>query len=583
MSDQQQRIRRRQHMETLCAATLRALSGEPRLQYRGRRLCIGDTPLAVGAPHLRVADDDDLAAYRGAADGLALRVLYSDTALHARLAPDAEVARLMFDWLEQFRVESLAPGHLPGLRHNLVDRFRAWSLAFVNARHTEGEIGELIYTVAQISWARLGGRAVLAETEDLIETRRGEIVSEIGHALAGLRRERRDQAAFAVHALAIANFVADHIHAVRNEMLEADDDDDRNRAAFSMLLDFDDDTGMSYAAALSGESAVLSQARQRYQVFTTAYDTEQPVTRYVRAEQLEMFRVQLDSALSELQVNQHRLARYFRTHLSVAERSGWRFGEEAGYIDGRRLSQIVTVPAERRVFRIEQDEPRSDTVVGLLIDCSGSMKAHSEYLALVIDRLVGALSMAGISSEIMGFTTGAWSGGRARQDWMKAGRPAYPGRLNERRHLLFKSSRLPWRRARHHIAALLKNDLYREGVDGEAVDWACTRLTAQAEARRILVVISDGCPMDSATQLANDRYYLDNHLKQVVARRTYESEIEIRGLGVGLDLSPFYPDSLIVDPQAPIDNRLLGEIAMLIAEPERSRLRSPVAARVGIK
>lgn len=572
MSDVQQRTRRRQHLEALCATTLRALCGEPRLQYRGRRLCIGDTPLAMRAPHLQVTDNDDLTAYRGAADGMALRLLYSKTAEHARRAPESAVARLMFDWLEQLRVESLAPEHLPGLSHNVADRFKAWSRAFVRERYVEGEIGELIYTIAQICRARLTGQPVLEETEDLIEARRGKIVSEIGHALAGLRRERHDQAAFAPHALAIAAYVADQVALAQDESPESDNDQD-DRAAFSVLLDFNDDTGESFAAASSGESTVLAEAHQRYHVFTTAYDAEQSVAELVRAEQLAAFRTRLDDALGEVHVNQHRLARYFRARLSIAEPSAWRFGEEAGYIDGRRLAQIVAAPTERRVFTIEQPEPRSNTVVGLLLDCSGSMKAHSEFLALVVDRLMGALAMAGVLSEILGFTTGAWSGGRARQDWMRAGRPAHPGRLNEARHLIFKPARRPWRRARRDIGALLKNELYREGIDGEAVAWACARLAARAEARRILVVISDGSPMDSATQLVNDRYYLDNHLKQVVAQQAREGEIEIRGLGVGLDLSAFYHDSLIVDPQAPIDNRLLGEIAVLIAGSEHSRPR----------
>src|SRR5699024_211331 len=148
-----------------------------------------------------------------------------------------------------------------------------------------------------------------------------------------------------------------------------------------------------------------------------------------------------------------------------------------GRIDGRRLAQIVAAPGERRVFTIEATEPRANAVVGLLLDCSGSMKAHGEFLALVVDRLANALSMAGIPFEILGFTTAAWSGGRARRDWLRAGRPARPGRLNEVRHLVFKTALQPWRRSRHGIGALLKHDFYREGIDGEAVEWACTRLS----------------------------------------------------------------------------------------------------------
>ncbi len=574
MSETQQQIRRRQHMETLCAATLRALSGEPRLRYRGRRLCIGETPLPTSAPHLRLTDEADWLAYRGVADGMALRLLYSDADLHFRMAPEAPMARLVFDWLEQFRVESLAPDHMPGLKHNLVARFTSWSLAFVRERYTEGEIGEFIYTVIQVCWARLTARPVLGETEGLIETRRGKVVSQIGGTLDRLRRERHDQAAFAVHALVIADFVAKHIVDIQSEDT-SEAPEGIEQGAFSILLDSDDDKDYTFNAARSGteESSVLPQSPQHYQVFTTAYDTELAIPRLIRVAQLESFRKYLDSELDKVQVNPHRLARYFRARLSVAERSGWRFGEEAGYLDGRRLAQIVATPAERRVFTIEQAEPRSNTIVGLLLDCSGSMKAHSEFLALLIDRLAAALSMAGVTNEILGFTTGAWNGGRARKDWIKAGQPPYPGRLNETCHMIFKPAHQPWRRARHNLGALLRHDFYREGIDGEAVDWACTRLISRDAMRRILVVISDGAPMDSATQQANDRFYLHNHLQQVVSQRTREGEVEIRGLGVGLDLSPFYSDSLIVDPEAPIDNQRVGEVATLIAEPEFNRLR----------
>lgn len=568
MSSTQQQIRRRQHLEGLCAATLRALSGEPQLQYRGRLICLGDKPLTVRAPHLRI-DGEDLNAYRGVADGLALRLLHSDAELHARLRPPASVACLVFDWIEQLRVESLAPASLPGLQHNVLSRFVEWSRAFVRERYTEGKIGELMYTVAQVCWARLHGRSVLEETEDMIESQHGKLVSEIGQALAGLRRSRHDQETTAQHAVAIAEFVADRVAAYLNEV-PGSQDNKNDQAASALFLYPAEDEADVIDTVWSGESPVPGAVHQHYQAFTASYDSELSVDELVRGEQLSGFRERLDVLLSELSVNPHRLARYFRARLSIAEYNTWNFGEEEGRLDGRRLAQIVSAPAERRIFMQEQAEPRANTVVGLLIDCSGSMKTHGEYLALLVDRLVTALDMAGITSEILGFTTNTWHGGRARKDWIQAGWPDHPGRLNEVRHLVFKSARQSWRRqARRDLGALLKTDLFREGVDGEAIEWACSRLSSRIESRRILVVISDGSPMDSATQLANDAYYLDSHLKQIVARRSREGEIEIRGLGIGLDLSPFYADNLIIDPKDPIDTSLLGEVARLIAEPDR--------------
>ena len=238
-----------------------------------------------------------------------------------------------------------------------------------------------------------------------------------------------------------------------------------------------------------------------------------------------------------------RLARELKALLSQPQRDGWDSAREEGLIDGRRLAQLVASPTERRLFRVEREEPAADCVLGFLIDCSGSMKQHIEAVAMLVDVFVRALEQAGVASEVLGFSTGAWNGGRARRDWQRAGRPAKPGRLNERCHMVFKAADTTWRRARPDIAALLHAEAFREGIDGEAVDWACERLNARDETRRILVVISDGCPMDGATHLANDLQFLDRHLRQVVMRHEREGRIGIFGVGVGLDLSPYYSRS----------------------------------------
>ena len=202
--------------------------------------------------------------------------------------------------------------------------------------------------------------------------------------------------------------------------------------------------------------------------------------------------------------------------------------------------------------------------MGLLIDCSGSMKEHIELVAVLVDVLGRALQQADISSEVLGFTTGAWNGGRVQRDWLAQGRPAHPGRLNEISYMVYKDAQTSWRRARPAIAALLKFDLFREGVDGEAVDWACARMSGRDERRRVLIVISDGCPMDTATGLANDPFYLDNHLKDVVARHEQQGHTEIYGLGVGLDLSPYYSQCLALDLSQGLNNRVFTDILQLL-------------------
>ncbi|MCC4118438.1 cobalt chelatase [Aromatoleum toluclasticum] len=565
----QQQARRQQRVEELCAATLRALTGRPALHYRGRRLYAGESSVPVHAPHLRIdAGTDAFADCRAAADGIALRLLHSDPALHARLTPADPVERLVFELLEQLRVETLAPATMPGMAHNLHERFVSWSRAFYRSGLTEGSVGILLYTVAQMCWSRLTTRPVLEDTEDYIESTRMGLVSAMGTSLAGIRRQRHDQAAFAPHALAIARIVGERVRAEQAAAEDGDqaDQDEPATRDFALLLDFDGDGDgdNGIAAATTGTSKVLADAALAYRVYTTRFDTEVAAGQLVRRALLREYRERLDRCVAEQGLNLPRLARQLAAVLTRPTRDGWRFGEEEGHIDGRRLAQVISSPAERRVFRQERHLPQSDCIVGLLLDCSGSMKAHIEPVAVMIDALLRALDMIGVATELLGFTTGTWNGGRAYRDWMSRGRPSHPGRLNEVCHMVFKDAERNWRRARTDIAALFKADLFREGIDGEAVDWACNRLLARPEARRILIVISDGCPSDSATGLANDPFYLDNHLKDVVARRSREGAVEILGLGVGLDLSPFYRRSLAADLTQGLDNTLFPEIVQLI-------------------
>jgi cobaltochelatase CobT len=276
------------------------------------------------------------------------------------------------------------------------------------------------------------------------------------------------------------------------------------------------------------------------------------------------YRAQLDKRIAGSGVNVARLARELKALLAQPRREGWDSAREEGLVDGRRLAQLVASPTERRLFRVERDEPHADCVLSFLIDCSGSMKPHIEAVAMLVDVFVRALEHAGVASEVLGFTTGAWNGGRARRDWLRAGRPANPGRLNERCHVVFKAADTPWRRARPDIAALLRAEAFREGIDGEAVDWACERLNARDAARRLLVVISDGCPMDGATHLANDAQILDRHLRQVVMRHERAGRICIFGVGVGLDLSPYYSASQALELSSLQGNAAFHDILALL-------------------
>jgi cobaltochelatase CobT len=572
VSAARQYTRQHQKVEDLCAAMIRAVSGEADIHYRGQRLHQGRLPLAVHAPHLQPdPEQDDFSSFRGTADSIALRLLHSDTVLHRLLCPNDPVERLIFELLEQLRVESMASDTMPGMTQNLCHRFSVWSRAFHQSGLTESSSGILLYTLFQITWSRMTGQPVLERTEDLIESTRAAIVPVLGIHLLGMRRSCADQATYAQHAGAIAAIIGEMIRDAGTEAgtVQSAKENDDVKSAFRMLLQFDSDDTDTMAVVASGQSKVLEDAPHGYAIFSTQYDRQGEAGTLVRKALLREYRERIDLRIAELGINIPRLARLLTQLLALPQRDGWSFGEEEGTIDGRRLAQLITSPAERRLFRQEQYKPDADCLVSFLVDCSGSMKTHAESVTILIDVLVQALEQAGVGSEVLGFTTGGWNGGRVQRNWLRARSPKNPGRLNELFHMVFKTADQSWRRARPEITALLKADLYREGIDGEAVDWACRRLQLRNEKKRILVVISDGCPMDSATSLANDEFYLANHLKQVVADQELRGDVCICGLGVGLDLSTYYRRSLAIDLPDSLNNGLFFEIAQLIGVRQR--------------
>ena len=568
--------RHQQRIDDLCAASIRAFSGLAGLHFRGRRLYRDDKLLPPFAPHLSPQPEvDDFASFRGAADAMSLRLRCADAELHKSLRPTEPMERMLFEMLEQFRVEALAPAEMPGMVHNLRHRFEAWSMAFYNSGLTETAKGMLLYTVAQITRSRVTAQPVVEATEDAIEATRMSIVRSLGHGLAGLRRQRLDQGAYAEHALSIAHMVAGMLAAYDLQDVaganDSDTESDDKPLDFNLWMDFDGEDGdEGFTTAGAGTSRTLAESDGVYRVFTDAYDTEVHAATLVRSAALQENRERLDRCIERQGLSVARLARELNAVLATPVRDGWLHGQEEGYIDGRQLSQLITSPSERRLFRLEQHAPVSDSAVSFLIDCSGSMREHIESVAILVDVMARALDQIGVVTEVLGFTTNAWNGGRAQKTWTRAGRPPHPGRLNEVAHLIFKDSDTSWRRARPAMGALLKSDLFREGIDGEAVTWAAQRLVQRHDGRRLLLVLSDGSPTDGATALANDVHYLDHHLAHVVADLQAQGEVEIYGVGVGLDLSPYYRHNRALDLSHSVTQAVLREVvAMLATGPRR--------------
>ena len=562
--------RQQQRIDDLCAASIRALCGQPGLHFRGRRLYRHHRALPPFSPHLNPQPGtDDFASFRGAADAMALRLRFADAALHRTLGPTEPLPRMLFEMLEQFRVESLAPSDMPGVIHNLRHRFEAWSMAFFNSGMTETSKGILLFTVAQITRSRVTAQPVVEATEDAIEATRMGIVQALGSDL-GLRRQRHDQAAYAQHALAIAQMIADQIQSqdpAPDDQAQLSDDDEPDALDFNLWMDFEGDgADETPALASKGSSAQLGDSTDDYRVFTREFDTEVHASTLLRAEQLREFRERLDATVERQGLSLSRWVRELQSVLAIPLREGWVDGQEAGRIDGRRLSQLIASPTERRLFCTEPEVPLVACACTFLIDCSGSMRAHIESVAVLVGVLARAMEQLGVHTEVLGFSTNAWNGGRAHRQWVRAGRPPHPGRLNETAHLIFKDSDTPWRQARHAMGALLKSELFREGVDGEALRWAAQRLERHTDVRRLLVVISDGSPTDGATALANDEHYLDHDLSNVVAEIEAHGRVEVFGLGVGLDLSPYYRRHRVLDLSNSVTQQVLRESVGLLAK-----------------
>jgi cobaltochelatase CobT len=571
MNPPPRREKRQQQLEELCAASLRALSGERYLRYRGGRLEVQERHFPVRAPHLHPdPEHDESRAWRGVADSLALRLKHSDQALVRQVLPAQPIARLVFELLEQLRVESLVADSHPGVRRNLLQRFEQWSQQFLDAGQAEGHVGLLLFTLAQMSWILLCGGRTGEQTEMLIEAPRLSLLGHFGAAFGLMRRCRHIQVEFTEYALLIAAKAQELIEQLDDDLLGSDERKvsevaEKTHLAFALLLDFDQDgEGDDSSSGAAQNNPRASENAFTYQVFSREYDRERNANGLVRPELLRELRQRLDRRLAGQGLNLPRLAKRLGALLAAPRRDGWIFAQTEGQIDASRLSRLIISPEQREIFRHEHERPHCDCLVSLLIDNSGSMRNHIESVALLVDAFSRALELAGARSEILGFTTGQWNGGRPLKRWRAMGQPVNPGRLNELSHLVYKDAETSWRRARPNIAALLKSDLFREGIDGEAILWARQRLLQRDARRRILIIISDGCPMDSATHQTNQQDILDLHLKHVSQQIEQENSIELYALGVGLDLSAYYRHSLELDLSRSLDNAVFDEILRLL-------------------
>lgn len=547
------RLRR---LERHGAASMRAVSGRSEAEYRAQRLRIAGIPRAFAAPYLAIDfSNASLLQSRGVMDSLGLRLAHSDNVLHRELTPATGFSRLVFDVLEQLRCDSLFSEDQRGVRGNLDAAFLAWCHQAHGDGIADSGLGVLLYTVIHMVRARLIGTLEDETAEALIEATRANLGPMIGHDLYHLQSLRFDQRTFAESALRISLTLDEMIEAEESDSFD-DDTKVRERHAIVLPPDWQDD-GLEADGDAGGVSGVVDQhvdAEQPldsvgdYHVFTTEFDTQVTGNSLFRDDKRQRLRGDLDKLVAAQSVSVPRLAREMNHLFAEPVSDGWLFGQDEGLIDARRLSQLVSNPEYHQVFVQPRLQLHSHSVVSFLIDNSGSMKRQRfAAVAVLIDTLTHALDLAGVATEVLGYTTGDWNGGRAMQAWRRAGQRENPGRIGEAMHIVYKEANQSWRRARSSLASLLDTQHFREGLDGEALIWAYRRLQQQDASKRYLIVISDGAPMDSATHNANRDGFLDDHLRSVAEIIQRRGDVHVGAIGIDLDVSDIFWRSTALD------------------------------------
>jgi cobaltochelatase CobT len=549
------------------SALVRSISGDEHLQIRDWHLFRKGLAINTLAPHLNLKHlYTSWANPRGILDGIALRLRYSDQDLHSSLSPNGLVESLVFEVLEQIRVESICPMELKGSKQNIESQFIAWMQEFMANGGVEGSIGLLLLSIFSTAWVKLNHRPLPQLMQDIVETTRAGLAETVGHHLVQLKMDQFDQASYAKTALEIAKLVS---HLIEDEYQKITSISTKQKNISNSFLKIEwaqppiQNANLKYSQHPTAQTSKQSlvHALERYTVFNTSYDIETEAKKKIRPAQLAIYQHQLNEAISNLNIPWGKLTKYYQSIFLSKTLKKWENSESEGLIDRRFFTRIATAPLDPVIYKHPSQKIESLGRVSLLIDCSGSMKEQREKIASCVDALVRILEQAHIQTEVLGYSTSTWQGGRPFKEWRRSGQPPNPGRLNERAHWIFKDFHTNWRRARPGIAALLRPEIYAESIDGEALLWAAERLLNNGGKNSInkkLILFSDGCPMDRATIEANGEYFLKNHLLQAIEWCNEQHYLELWGCGIGEELRSFFPNRLSWDREneSPLESLL---------------------------
>ncbi len=593
------------------ASCFKAIAGvsEFEVTFASERPNLGPDRVRLPEPPRRFTSQD-AAVLRGHADALALRLACHDPSVHRRMVPTGDLARAVFDAAEQARVEAVGANRMVGVQRNLAamltDRYHRGPYADI----TDRADAPLEEAVALMVRERLTGEGPPPAARKIVELWRDYIESRAEGALSRLADSLEDQKMFGQ----ITRDLLTSLEMGEESSLESDEetDDDENsngrdeqageegesseddsqQGATEMEAELaqeelpesavesesgppadmpdDSDLGDSDEAAEPWQPRTppgLDKSGPEYHAYTVKFDEEVTAEDLCDAEELARLRSYLDKQLSHLQGVVARLANRLQRRLLAQQNRAWEFDLEEGVLDPARLSRVVTDPTAALSFKRERDTEFRDTVVTLVIDNSGSMRGRPITVAATCaDILARTLERCGVKVEVLGFTTRAWKGGQSRESWLAAGKPANPGRLNDLRHIIYKSADTPWRRARRNLGLMMREGLLKENIDGEALDWAHQRLLARPEARKILMMISDGAPVDDSTLSVNAGNYLERHLRHIIGQIEDRSPVELIAIGIGHDVTRYYRRAVTIVDAEELGGVMTEKLAELFSE-----------------
>ena len=592
--------------------TVRAVAGKPELEVSfsaDRPLLTSDKARLANLP--RLPSRRDIAIARGQGDAMAMRLASHDPDIHRKRSPAEPEARAAFDALEQARVEALGCMRMPGMTGNihemLDDRLFRSNLAEVSNK----DDAPLAEALGLILRERLAGVAIPPSGHAIVDLWKKDIEQKAGISLTSLLQQFENQDLFAraaKHLLRDLNLIpegelddsdGDSEDQGDNQDPESGQDDEKTpeqgegesedaEAEEDQSPGDSDETGETEGTdqdftesdedqpGEAGDEAPLpppgANAKEfsnqfNYKIFTQKFDEIVKAAELCPPEELDQLRSLLDKQLENLAGAVARLANKLQRRLMAQQSRSWEFDLEEGLLDTARLTRVVTDPLQALSFKVERDTDFRDTVVTLLIDNSGSMRGRPITIAAICgDILARTLERCGVKVEILGFTTRAWKGGKSREAWLEAGRPANPGRVNDIRHIIYKGADEPWRHARRNLGLMMREGLLKENIDGEALDWARKRLMARHENRRILMVISDGAPVDDSTQSVNAGNYLEAHLRQVIEDIETRTPIQLVAVGIGHDVTRYYRRAVTLLDAEELAGALTDELASLFDE-----------------